>query len=403
MIAGVLMGTLWLKGYTVLQIESLCSERFFNLCENRGIRIHKLYPHGEKCIFTTSIKDFYKLAPVVRKTKPHLRIKEKKGFPFLLNNVLKHQFFLAGIVIFFTVMYVLGHFVWNVSIDGNYMNSDDTMYKYLEENGIGYGTRKSTIDCEALEAQIRRDFGNIIWVSVALKGTRLDIDIRENQDEIITAPDGTPSDIIAVQDGVVRSIVARSGTPVVKAGDAIKAGDVLISGTVVTLNESSEPIATEQVYADGEVSMYIQIPYTAVLNRSYIKKEYTGHSYKSVALRFGNFRLPIQIYKEKYEYEDNFGENWILCLYQDFYLPFGADTTYHREYTLTQTQYTDDEMKQILEEDFAHYLQKIDEKGIQIIENNVTISISDEEAQMYGFIYAVDTAFGREEISIEYR
>ena len=64
------MGILWFKGYTVLEIESLCAERFFNLCANRGIRIHKLYPDGEKCIFTTSIDDYYKLKPIVKKTRP---------------------------------------------------------------------------------------------------------------------------------------------------------------------------------------------------------------------------------------------------------------------------------------------------------------------------------------------
>ena len=400
---GISMGILWFKGYTVLQIKSLCSERFFNLCENKGICIHKLYPKDDTCRFTTSINDFYKLRPIVRKTKPHIRIRDKKGLPFLIHRVLRHQWFLTGIVIFITVLYVFGHFVWNISINGNYLNSDDTMYGYLRQNGIIYGTRKSTIDCEMLEAQIRRDFDNIIWVSVALKGTRLDIDVRENQDEIISVPQGTPSNIVAIQDGVVRSIITRSGTPMVKAGDAVKSGDILISGTVITLNESSEPISNEQVYADGEVQLYIQIPYTDIINRSYIKKEYTGHSYKTVTLRLGNLRIPVDIYKEKYEYQDAFGESWIMCLYQDFYLPVGTDTTYHKEYVLTRAQYSDEEMSQILDENFTHYFQKIEEKGIQIIENNVTISINDEEAQMYGFIYAIDNSFDREETSIEYR
>ena len=401
------MGILWFKGYTVLEIESLCAERFFNLCANRGIRIHKLYPDGEKCIFTTSIDDYYKLKPIVKKTRPHIKMREKKGFPFMVDGVLKRQFFIAGIVLFAAVIMILGRFVWNIRLDGNHMNSDDTLYRYLRENGITYGTRISEIDCEELEAQIRRDFDNIIWVSAAVHGTSLDIDVRENQDEtdygkVTETTLTTPSDIVSLYDGVVYDIVARSGTPVVKKADAVKKGDVLISGKVVTLDEAYQPIKEENVYADGDVRLLVEFSYNDILDRRYIKKEYSGHSYKSVDIRMFNFIMPFNMYNENYEYKDVVTNSSNLCLYQDFYLPFGADTTIHKEYTLKESLYTDEEMENILEQNFTYYLQKIEEKGIQIIENNVTISINDEQAQMSGLVYVIESECGREEISIEY-
>ena len=401
------MGILWFKGYTVLEIESLCAERFFNLCANRGIRIHKLYPDGEKCIFTTSIDDYYKLKPIVKKTRPHIKMREKKGFPFMVDGVLKRQFFIAGIVLFAAVIMILGRFVWNIRLDGNHMNSDDTLYRYLRENGITYGTRISEIDCEELEAQIRRDFDNIIWVSAAVHGTSLDIDVRENQDEtdygkVTETTLTTPSDIVSLYDGVVYDIVARSGTPVVKKADAVKKGDVLISGKVVTLDEAYQPIKEENVYADGDVRLLVEFSYNDILDRRYIKKEYSGHSYKSVDIRMFNFTMPFNMYNENYEYKDVVTNSSNLCLYQDFYLPFGADTTIHKEYTLKESLYTDEEMENILEQNFTYYLQKIEEKGIQIIENNVTISINDEQAQMSGSVYVIESECGREEIGIEY-
>lgn len=401
------MGILWFKGYTVLEIESLCAERFFNLCANRGIRIHKLYPDGEKCIFTTSIDDYYKLKPIVKKTRPHIKMREKKGFPFMVGGVLKRQFFIAGIILFAAVIMILGRFVWNIRLDGNHMNSDDTLYRYLRENGIAYGTRISEIDCEELEAQIRRDFDNIIWVSAAVHGTSLDIDVRENQDEtdygkVTETTLTTPSDIVSLYDGVVYDIVARSGTPVVKKADAVKKGDVLISGRVVTLDEAYQPIKEKNVYADGDVRLLVEFSYNDILDRRYIKKEYSGHSYKSVDIRMFNFTIPFNMYNEKYEYKDVVTNSSNLCLYQDFYLPFGADTTIHKEYTLKESLYTDEEMENILEQNFTYYLQKIEEKGIQIIENNVTISINDEQAQMSGSVYVIGSECGREEISIEY-
>lgn len=68
----------------MLEVDSLCAERFFNLCTNRGILIHRLYPDKDKCIFATSVKDYYRLKPVVRKTKPHIRLVKKWVFHLFL-------------------------------------------------------------------------------------------------------------------------------------------------------------------------------------------------------------------------------------------------------------------------------------------------------------------------------
>ena len=396
------MGVLWIKGYTQLEIDALCSERFFNLCANRGILVHSMYPGEERCTFTTSIEDFYNLKPIVRKTRPHIRLVKKSGFPFVLREILKHQFFIAGVVLFVTVMLVLGRFIWNIRLEGNYMNSDDTLYKYLSKSGITYGARISGIDCEALEAQIRRDFDDIIWVSAAIHGTSLEIDVRENSDEVVDVPEGSPSNIVALYDGTVYSIIVRNGTPAVKPLSAVKKGDVLISGIVTTLNESSEPIKQEAVYADGEVKLLVGLEYADVVSRTYIKKEYTGNSYKSVRLRFFNKALAFDFYREKYEHSDVVTSSGNLCLYQNFYLPFGADTTYYSEYTLSESVYTDEKLECILNESFSNYLEKLREKGIQIIENNVTITINDEQAQMSGMVYVIASECGREEIGIEY-
>lgn len=90
------------------------------------------------------------------------------------------------------------------------------------------------------------------------------------------------------------------------------------------------------------------------------------------------------MYREEYVYSDIVTSSSNLCVYQNFYLPFGVDTTYHREYTISEAVYSDEELEEALNEKFSHYLEKLQEKGIQIIENNVTITINDDQAQMSG-------------------
>ncbi len=392
----------WFKGHVRLGIDELCLERFFNICGSRGIILYDIKPWKNGYSFVVTLEDYYSLRPIVRKAKPCLKLLDKYGLPFMIKSMLKHSSFFIGGLIFLGILLVLKQFIWNISISGNMMYSDEQMYNYLSEYEITYGTLKSAVDCEALEAQIRKDFNGIIWVSVALEGTRLNINVRENTDNIIELSQGSPSDILAHTDGIVDSIVVRSGTPIVKEGDIVKKGDILVSGTVVTYDEGGNPIKEDYVYADGDVYLYIQLPYSQVLQRNYIYKAYSGNYYKSVSFNFGEKLIDVKPYSENYEYVDKVSENWSLCLYQDFYLPVNVITTYYYEYTPTKAKYTDEQLNFLLERDFNDYLEKLEEKGIQIVENNVKITVNENEAQMYGFIYAIEKTELREAITHEY-
>ena len=48
----------------------------------------------------------------------------------------------------------MSRFIWNITLDGNYHFTDDTLLHYLDSLDIRYGTVKSGIDCDALEESI---------------------------------------------------------------------------------------------------------------------------------------------------------------------------------------------------------------------------------------------------------
>ena len=63
---------------------------------------------------------------------------------------------------------------------GNYQVTDDVFYSFLEQEGIHTGMRRSELNIGELEKQIRRKFSQVTWTSGRLDGTRLVIEVKEN-------------------------------------------------------------------------------------------------------------------------------------------------------------------------------------------------------------------------------
>ena len=148
-------------GYVHVELTGYSPERFLNLCRSRHIMLWDLQPFGNGYEFYISIKSFRRLKPILRKTGTKVHITEKKGFSPLAFRYRKHKFFFVGIVAACCLLISFSGFIWNVEINGNSRFSDQTLIGYLEEQGAGYGSLKKRLDCEKLEADIRRVYNGV--------------------------------------------------------------------------------------------------------------------------------------------------------------------------------------------------------------------------------------------------
>ena len=79
--------------------------------------------------------------------------------------------------------------------------------------------RKKKVDCPGIVKAIRKEYNDIVWVSASIDGSRLKIQIKENEDTFQEEMQGTeevsekPTDLIAEEDGVITGIITRSGVP----------------------------------------------------------------------------------------------------------------------------------------------------------------------------------------------
>lgn len=71
---------------------------------------------------------------------------------------------------------------------------------------------KKEVDCQKIVKEIRTEYDDIVWVSASVDGSRLKIQIKENEDsfEEKEKEEGKAVDLIASTDGVITKIVTRT-------------------------------------------------------------------------------------------------------------------------------------------------------------------------------------------------
>lgn len=388
----------YLKGYVCIRVWGYSPERFMNLCSNHDILLWNIENHGEYNTMCITVNGFKQLKGIVRKTGTKVAIQKRCGLPFFMPRMKRRKIFLLGLIGSLVFWVWMSTFIWAVDISGNYSISEDVFMDFLKENDVYVGMKRKEVNIEELEKKIRQDFGIVTWTSAKIDGTRLEIQIRENEvdssvgDEIGQGgQEGSESyiggnefgsDLIAQEDGVIVSMVTRKGVPLVGVGMEVKKGDVLVSGSVPVYNEDTT-IRNYQYYdADADVYIRRQLNQKEELPLTYEKKEYTGEEKKEVLVSLMDKELILRIGKIKYENFDKVTDKKQIKLLENFYLPLYLGSSVNREYVVTDNIYTKEEVKSIFSEKLIKYMQSLEEKGVQIIQKNVTINKNKKNWQM---------------------
>ena len=238
---------------------------------------------------------------------------------------------------------------------------------------------KAAKNIEKLEKAIRTQFDIVTWTSAQIDGTRLLIRVKEN-DLIMTenkemgALPGEGMDLVAGKEGEIVSIVTRSGVPKVTAGATVAKGDVLVEGGVPILNEDGTVRRYDYCIADADIMLRCLYNMKEELAKKHEEKYYSGREKEYPFILFGTKKIEMPKWGKDYETYDVVEEKKQLKLFENYYLPvyFGKDIV--REYTLEEKVYTREEVKALFEEKIQNFIESLQEKGVQIIEKNVTIS-----------------------------
>lgn len=370
--------TEWIKrlqGYVKIRVWGFAPERFINLCSNKNILLWEIEKREDTYTMCVSLRSFYQLRPIARKTKVRVVISERYGLPFFVPGMLRRKAFLAGLCLTVAFWMISSMFVWDIQVTGNYQVTDDVFFTFLEEEGVRTGMRRRDLNIGELEKQIRRKFSQVTWTSGRLDGTRLVIEIKENDMQIpveIQEDAGIGKDLVAEYDGVITDMIVRCGVPKAGIGSEVKKGDVLVEGRIPIYAEDGTIREYRTVTSDADIMLEHTGNFQAYLPADYTRKQYTGRQKTFYFVHFGSREWKPEK-KVPYLHYDCLLETCPVKALEYLHLPCTIGRITYREYQKTEYCYTSSEAEHILEEKILDFLETLDEKGVQIISKDVKI------------------------------
>ena len=409
-------------GYLCVEIQSRSPERFFNMCMHHHIIIWDLKPVDRAYRFYVTRKGFWKLQPLLKKTNSKIRILKKIGIPFFFFRYRKRKMFFGGILMSICSLWLLSQCMWNIDISGNRMYTDEHIVSFLNSQGIQRSMWKKDVECKQIVTDLRKEFEHIIWVSAHMDGAFLRIAVKENEeviqqnreehpiqqggqetgekeientriDEIDTSenPKDTDTevvgmDIVAVSDGIITQMVTRRGTPLVGVGDRVKKGDILVQGRIEIYNDNKEIEDYVYVHADGDVTVESIIEYNDYQSRTYKGKEYKKHSWWQLQLQWGEHSIHTPYLALHRNHTEQIEKFYMISPDQQRKLFAMVGVIQTKYYDWQDAIYTEEEVQRILSERFNVYCTELEEKKVEIIENNVKIHIDKKTATAKGIL-----------------
>lgn len=300
-----------LLGYVVFAATGGFPERFINLCVKDKIPLWDLRNHGDVLEGKTTISGYKRIRRAVHRSGVRMRIREKRGFPFLTAQNRRRVGLLIGVVLAGMLVAYLTTMVWTVRVEGNVQIPEETILAAAKELGVCVGARRSKLDVQAIAETLLVQVDGLSWAAVNLDSSKAVVEVRES----VPAPEildtQTPANIIATEDGILTKVEVYSGTAALPVGSAVVKGDLLISGVVKNADQTETLWGAQgNVYAKVERNMVFTCPDTPFAGFSSADTRYS--------LFFLGLRIPLGRRLE--------GESYLVeryCANADTVLPVG--------------------------------------------------------------------------------
>ena len=366
---------MYLKNLVKICIKGEHTERFLNMCSFHNIQLFNIQMTEDNiCYAEIYAQDFFQLKNIIKKSNVKVKIYQKKGIFFWFQKQAKRKMFLITPFLCLLLLWAGSHLLWGVRIEGNSAITNDLIGEFLQEQGIHYGMPLTKIPIYELKTNLRNKYDEITWVSIYLKGTYLQISLKERDTLNYSQPSSADSKhLTAPADGVIESVLVRQGTAGVKAGDNVKKGDILIEGIIQIPAQDGTIKEIQPCQAAGDVYLVYPYPIQEIISLEHVEKKYTGKEYKKYLIAFNEHLWEVPFFKVPFLKYDCITTPLEFTIFDFFSIPLKIHQATYQDYVLIRQKYTVAQAQKLIEEKFNKIILSLEEKGVQIIEKNVKI------------------------------
>lgn len=365
MFIGILLRLIF--GYVRIEVEGYYIERFINICQNKKILIWNLKRQkGVKLYLNIGIKDFKKLKNIARKTNCKIKLKKKKGIPFILHRYKKRKIFAIFLIIIAFSIYTSSKYVWNIEVQVE----DNLQIEQIEEDladlGLKKGVLKSKIETDKLINELRLKRNDISWIGIDLKGTNVIVKAVKADEKPDLLDNSDYCNIVASKSGVITKIIAQNGTAVVNVGDEVNEGDILIAGYM-----EGKYTDKRYVHSLGVVQAKIKYQKSEIIYLKQEKLRNTGDEEKKFQIKFNNFQINFYKTLSKFKIYDTIYTEKNLKIFSNFYLPISIVEITNKEQIKEDKTYSKEEVIELGKEKLSKEIEEKIANKENILETRV--------------------------------
>jgi len=217
-------------GMVEAQITSADMDGVFDLILRSGFRIYSVLRIDElTTIFTIQRDEYNDLQKLLNERGEELCVNHKAGVYWTLKKAAKRPILYISAIILLLLTILLPSKVLFYTVSGNTSVPDRLIIDAAAQLGFPFGTNRKAIRNEIFKNGLISLIPEIEWAGINTVGCVAEITVREKECDSMESHT-FPSNIIAVRDAVVTSVVVSKGSVNCAVGEAVLKGQLLISG-----------------------------------------------------------------------------------------------------------------------------------------------------------------------------
>ena len=333
----------YLYGYVDIIVEGFFVERFINICTSSGIFLWKIRRDKSTIIYArVGISDFKEAVKIAKKTKCKMKIKNKKGLPFVFNKYKKRKMFVVLLVFLISSIIGLSNFIWNIEVTGCEKINKDEIIEIANKEGLIIGKWKNKIEVREIINKIRLERSDIAWVGIDIRGTNATIKVIEADLKPDIINEDEYCNIVSNKEASIIKVNAINGTPMVREGEVVKSGMVLIAGWL-----EGKYTGTRYVHSEGTIEAKVWYSHKERIYFNQEIYEITGNMEKKYEICINKIKINLFKKLPKFQKYDTIVEDKKLKLFSNLYLPVELVKSTYKEVQSKKINYTQTEAKDI--------------------------------------------------------